>query len=99
MTGDVDENASICGCDRAERESELNTAVASQRLERVTGEALGVDACQDVGAPLDLAMKKGKVDVARGELERAHIEGAPRRWERYLDDFDGHAVPRKWVRL
>jgi hypothetical protein len=64
MAGDVDEDATIRGRYRPQRESELDSAIASERLERVTGEALGVDACQNVGAPLHLTVNEGEVHVA-----------------------------------
>jgi hypothetical protein len=99
MAGDVDEHSTIPGRDRAQRESKLDPAIASQRLERVTSEALGVNACQDVGAPCHLTVNEGEAHVPRGELECAHLEDAPRCRERYLDDLDGHGVLRKWVRL
>jgi hypothetical protein len=65
VAGGVDQHALPGGVDGAQRELELDAALTAQRAERIAGQALGVDPCQDVLRTGHLAPDEREVDEAR----------------------------------
>jgi hypothetical protein len=74
VSGGVYQRAPALGDDLPHGQMELGAAVATQRPERVAGEAGRVQADQKVLAVADLAVDEQQVHVARRALEHTEVE-------------------------
>ncbi len=92
VAGGVHEHAAVLGRDPAHGQPQLHAAVAPQRAERVTGEALGVEADEDTVLVLHVAAHHGQVDVVGRALEGPHVEYTPRRGHGDTRHLSEHAA-------
>ena len=97
VPGRVDEDAAPFSGDGAQRELQLDAAIAAQRSECVAREALRVEPHEHVLAVADVAMDHRDVHVAGGLFERPDLEHAVRGGQGYADGLrsdHGRRLPR-----
>ena len=92
VPGHIDHDAAAGRGDQAQRQTQLDAAVAPQRPERITGQALRVQPHQNLVAVTDVAVDHGDVEVARRAVRRR----APRRPR---TESGGERVPLRCGRM
>ena len=93
VVGCVNEDAPSFCRNLAGRLSELGAAVAAKRPERVTGQTLRVEPCQDRAAVPDLPTHEREVHMSGFELEGPQLERSESGAERERSDVTkGHAA-------
>src|SRR5665213_2745280 len=77
VTADVQHDASAFGRDRRHRGVQLRTAIAAQRAEHITGQALGVRTYEDVLAVVSSADLTHDERDHLGAVEQAAVPDRP----------------------